>query len=146
MLYGRHVRGPLAILKEEWEEPSESDNSVLSYILDTRSKLKSMADLATINERKAKTKQKSYYDKKSSSRKLEVGQKVLVLLPTHTILASLKGPYTIIDKVSPVDYKIKINGKTEKIFHVNMLKLWYERTDDRQDSRIEVLACLNVIS
>lgn len=38
LLYGRHVRGPLAILKEEWEEPSESDNSVLSYILDTRSK------------------------------------------------------------------------------------------------------------
>jgi hypothetical protein len=43
-----------------------------------------MADLATINERKAKTKQKSYYDKKSRSRKLEVGQNVLVLLPTHT--------------------------------------------------------------
>jgi hypothetical protein len=49
-----------------------------------------MADLATINERKAKTKQKSYYDKKSRSRKLEVDQKVLVLLPTHTskLLAS----------------------------------------------------------
>ena len=123
--------------KEEWEEPSESDNSVLSYILDTRSKLKSMADLATINERKAKTKQKSYYDRKSRSRKLEVGQKVLVLLPTHTskLLASWKGLYTIIDKISPVDYKIKINGKTEQIFHVNMLKLWYERTDDIENSR-----------
>lgn len=107
-----------------------------------------MADLATINERKAKTKQKSYYDKKSRSRKLEVGQKVLVLLPTHTskLLASWKGPYTIIDKVSPVDYKIKINGKTEKIFHVNMLKLWYERTDDIENSRNEVFACLDVIS
>jgi hypothetical protein len=65
-----------------------------------------MADLATINERKAKTKQKSYYDKKSRSRKLEVGQKILVLLPTHTskLLASWKGPYTIIDKVSPVNH------------------------------------------
>jgi hypothetical protein len=69
LLYDRHVRGPLAILKEEWEEPSENDNSVLSYILDTRSKLKSMADLAAINEKKAKTKQKSYYDRKSRSRK-----------------------------------------------------------------------------
>jgi hypothetical protein len=70
------------------------------------------------------------------------------LLPTHTskLLASWKGPYTIIDKVSPVDYKIKINGKTEKIFHVNMLKLWYERTDDIENSRNEVLACLDVIS
>jgi uncharacterized membrane protein YedE/YeeE len=31
----------------------------------------------------AKTKQKSFYDKKSRSRKLEVDHKVLVLLPTH---------------------------------------------------------------
>jgi hypothetical protein len=87
-------------------------------------------------------------DKKSRSRKLEVGQKILVLLPTHTskLLASWKGPYTIIDKVSPVDYKIKINGKTEKIFHVNMSKLWYERTDDIENSRNEVFACLDVIS
>ena len=32
------------------------------------------------------------------------------------------------------------------MFHVNMLKLWYERTDDIENSRNEVLACLDVIS
>jgi hypothetical protein len=61
---------------------------------------------------------------------------VLSLLFSHLWLLNL--PLTsvcfeylkYIDKVSPVDYKIKINGKTEKIFHVNMSKLWYERTDD----------------
>jgi len=32
--YARDIlRGPLAILKREWEEPSESDHSVLLYIL-----------------------------------------------------------------------------------------------------------------
>jgi hypothetical protein len=66
-------------------------------------------------------------------------QRVKELKEVEKEQASWKGPYTIIDKVSPVDYKIKINGKTEKIFHVNMLKLWYERTDDIENSRNEVL-------
>jgi hypothetical protein len=26
LLYGRHIRGPLAVLKEEWEEPSTCQN------------------------------------------------------------------------------------------------------------------------
>jgi len=42
--YARHINGPLAILKGEWEEPIENYHSVLSYILDTRSKLNSMTD------------------------------------------------------------------------------------------------------
>ncbi|VDI11022.1 Hypothetical predicted protein [Mytilus galloprovincialis] len=34
LLYGRHIRGPLAVLKEEWEEPSTCQNSVLlSYFI-----------------------------------------------------------------------------------------------------------------
>ena len=39
LLCDRHIKGPLAILKGEWEEPIGNDHSVLSYILDTRSKL-----------------------------------------------------------------------------------------------------------
>lgn len=107
-----------------------------------------MTELARQNEIEAKRKQKTYYDKKSRTRNLEVGQKVLVLLPTHTskLLASWKGPYVITDKISPVDYKIKMKGTTEKVFHINMLKLWYERSDDLESSKTEVLACLDIIS
>jgi hypothetical protein len=45
-------KGPLAILEGECEEPIENGHSVLSYILDTRSKLNSMTDWATINDTK----------------------------------------------------------------------------------------------
>jgi len=62
LLCERHVNGPLAILKGECEEPNESDHSILSYIIDTRRQLHSMANLGTINDTKGKTKQKSYYD------------------------------------------------------------------------------------
>ena len=32
LLYARHVRGPLDILKEQWVEPTEEQASVISYI------------------------------------------------------------------------------------------------------------------
>ncbi|CAC5404352.1 Transposon Ty3-I Gag-Pol polyprotein,Transposon Ty3-G Gag-Pol polyprotein [Mytilus coruscus] len=87
--------------------------------------------------------------KKKSNIKLEVGQKVLILLPTHTskLLASWKGPFVVSDKVSPVDYKVKVRGK-DKVFHVNMLKLWHERVDDNEDNSVptDIAACLNIIS
>lgn len=149
LLYGRHIRGPLAVLKEEWEEPSTCQNSVLSYLLDTREKLRTMAEYAIENETKAKQRQKFYYDRKARDRKIEVGQKVLILLPTHTskLLASWKGPFIVTDKVSPVDYKVKVRGK-DKVFHVNMLKLWHERVDNDLDNNVttDIAACLNVIS
>ncbi|CAC5399247.1 unnamed protein product [Mytilus coruscus] len=50
------------ILKEEWEEPSTCQNSVLSYLLETREKMRTMAEYVTENEKKAKQRQKLYYD------------------------------------------------------------------------------------
>jgi hypothetical protein len=47
--------------------------------------MKTMAELATENEKQAKQKQKLYYDRKARDRKLEVGQKVLILLPTTSL-------------------------------------------------------------
>ena len=57
------------------------------------------SELAQVNETKAKQKQNTYYDKKARNREFEIVQKVLVLLPTQTskLLASWKGPFTIVD-------------------------------------------------
>ena len=55
-------------------------------------------------------------------RNLKVGSKVLVLLPTKTnkLLMSWKGPYEVVEKLSVLDYRIKM-GKKVKTFHINML-------------------------
>jgi hypothetical protein len=46
-------------------------------IASTREKMKTMAELATENEKQAKQKQKLYSDRKVRDRKLEVGQHFL---------------------------------------------------------------------
>ena len=45
LLYGRHVRGPLDVLKEEWEASPKSDESIISHMLLMREKLEKMASL-----------------------------------------------------------------------------------------------------
>ena len=145
MLYGRHVRGPLSIVKEEWEDlnPGDVKQSAISYILDARERLKKMTALANSREISQKEKQK-YFDKKTKDRQLKVHDKVLILLPTstNTLLAEWRGPYEIIDQVSPVDYTVKMKKKTSKTFHINMIKKWYDRHEDENlkvDNKDDVL-------
>lgn len=51
LLYGREVRGPLALLKECWMGGQEFPETqhVLSYVLQMRERLKSMTQLAQSN-------------------------------------------------------------------------------------------------
>ena len=63
---------------------------------------------------------------------MKVHDKVLLQLPTSTnkLMAEWKGPYKVIDQVSPVDYTVKLNKKTSKTFHINMMKKWHESQED----------------
>lgn len=49
LLYGREVRGPLDVLKEEWEASSKSDVSVVSHVLLMREKMEKLAALVKKN-------------------------------------------------------------------------------------------------
>ena len=55
-----------------------------------------------------------------------MSDKSLILLPTKTnkLLMGWKGPYEDVEKLSPLDYRIKI-GRKVKTIHINMLKNIY---------------------
>ena len=61
-------------------------------------------------------------------RKLEVGDNVLVLIPTDSnkLLMQWNGPYEIVSTTGPNDYRVKM-GEFEKTLHVNMLKKYATR-------------------
>ena len=144
LLYGRRVRGPLQLLKENWEnEANDDQESLVSYVLNTRQRLEKLHELAAIRESQAKQRQKKYFDIHSKNREFEIGQKVLILLPTsnNKLLAEWKGPYRITEKVSPVDYRVLLNKKNSKVYHVNMLKGYFERKNisEEREEAIQVL-------
>ena len=130
LLYGRSVRGPMAILRELWsgEVNDEQVLSTYQYVIELRERLEQTCQLARDNLKKVQFKQKTYYDKRARSCKFDVGDKVWLLLPTESnkLLLQWKGPYEVVEIVNRMDYKVDVDGVVGT-YHANMLKQYVER-------------------
>ena len=132
MLYGRNIRGPLQLLKAGWKPTTgKTKPNVLEFLLGIRERLRTCQEIADKQATAARAKSKVWYDRKARQRSYEPGQLVLVCLPVQgrPLDAKYCGPYRILERVGPVDYVIATpdRRKTQRICHVNMLKLYIER-------------------
>lgn len=131
LLYGRQVRGPLSILHELWTNNSIDSEvkTTYQYVLDLRSRLEETAKLAAEQAEISSRNYKTYYDLKAKPRKLDIGDDVLVLLPSSSnkLVMQWLGPYPVVEcKGNGVDYVLRIRGKN-RLFHINMLKKYFRR-------------------
>ena len=130
LIYGRSVRGPLSLLKEIWtgEQPAEQTRSTYEYVFDLQNRLQDTCKLAHEHLVKAKEQQRKYYNQKSRNRSFNIGDKVLLLLPTdhNKLLLHWKGPFDVVGKHGSCDYQIEMNGQV-KLFHANLLKAYLSR-------------------
>ena len=130
LLYGRSVRGPMAILRELWSGEVNDEQVLSTYqnVIELRERLEQTCQLARDNLKKVQFKQKTYYDKRARLRKFDVWDKVLLLLPTESnkLLLQWKGPYEVVEIVNRMDYKVDIDGVVGT-YHANMLKQYVER-------------------
>ncbi|XP_006812686.1 uncharacterized protein LOC100374860 [Saccoglossus kowalevskii] len=133
LLYGRTVRGPMTILRELWtgEATSPEVLNTYEYVLNLRNRLETTCQIAQQELTKSSERYRSHFDKKTKPRKFEVGDQVLLLLPTSAdkLRMQWQGPYKIKERVGQVDYRIDKNGKL-KLYHINMLKKYEERSFD----------------
>ncbi len=123
LVYGRTVRGPLDVLKETWEAKEES---IVSYVFMIQERLQKMKKLVADNLQDAQQTQKRWYDQKARTLEFEVGEQVLVLLPTESKKLFAR-PYKIVAKTGKVTYRVEMSGrrKPKRIFHMNMLRKYY---------------------
>ncbi|XP_040070994.1 uncharacterized protein LOC120843638 [Ixodes scapularis] len=130
LLYGRHVRGPLAILKELWtnHQLDEEEKTTYHHVFDLRNRLEETCKLAHEELAKAGARYSKMYNRKTKERLFQPGNKVLILLPTdnNKLLLQWKGPFEVKEKKGEADYIIETAGG-RKIFHANMLKKYEER-------------------
>ena len=94
---------------------------------------------------------KKHYDKKAKPRRLEVGDQVLILLPTESnkLLMQWRGPYFVESRVGAKDYRVKMGSKT-KTYHVDMLKKYVAgepevdvlHTSNKDDATIAVVGVI----
>ena len=129
LLYGRDVRGPLDVLKDSWEAERRSDLNVVAYITLMRERIEEMSEHVHQNMQSAQTRQKSWYYKNARERSFQTGDQVLVLLLTSTskLTAQWQSPYTVVELVGKVNYRIRMPDRRKKqtVFHVNMLRKWH---------------------
>ena len=121
--YGWPVWGPMQILKQLWSKEE--------YIIELRDRLESTLAIAQDNLSKMSWKYKRHYDEKAGKRQLKASDKALVLLPTdkNKLLIGWKDPYEVVEKLSPLDYRIRIGGKIICL-HITSLKQYLKRDDD----------------
>ena len=84
LIFGRDVRGPLDILKEQWSKAEEPVDDILTYVTKVRERMDAAREIVIQNMKKSQNKQKKWYDLKARDMKLRIGDQVLVLLPTST--------------------------------------------------------------
>ena len=148
LLYGRKVRGPLDILRELWTGEAETSEtkSTYQYILDLRNRIDETCRNAHTQLQKSSSRYAKYYNQKAKHREFQVGDKVLLLLPTdrNKLLLQWKGPFEVISKISSMDYRIDLNGKP-KVFHINLLKKYHERNNNDPSLSDADTACTAVI-
>ncbi|KAF7706759.1 hypothetical protein HF521_020013, partial [Silurus meridionalis] len=76
----------------------------------------------------AQAEHRRVYNRPAQQREFNPGDRVLLLVPTSTckFLARWQGPFTVLEKVGPVNYRLQQPGKRKDIqlYHVNLLKKW----------------------
>ncbi|XP_021346951.1 uncharacterized protein LOC110446237 [Mizuhopecten yessoensis] len=136
LLYGRAVRGPMMILRELMTKdiPDEEVKTTYQYVMDLRERIEETCSIAADHLKDAKFKQKKYFNRRARQRNLKAGDKVLVLLPTkaNKLLMQWRGPYEVVEKVGPSDYRVNRDGKV-KVLHINLLKKYEIRRKNQQD-------------
>ena len=130
LLYGRSVRGPGTILKVLWtkEVNIPEVKSSYEYVTELQENLEDSLKLAQEELEKSQKRYKRHYDRKAKPRRLELGDRALILLPTDSnkVLMQWRGPYTVESHVGANNYRVKMMSKT-KTYHVNMLEKYYSR-------------------
>jgi len=151
LLFGRTVKGPLALVKNAWMGKSKlitAKANVVQYILDIRQRLRDAMALATTHATKERQRSKTWYDRKSRMRSFQPGQKVLALLPFPGKALQVKyyGPYVVIEKLGPVDYVIATpdRRKAQRVCHINLLKQYREQDKQVFSATENVVKSTNV--
>ena len=134
LLFGRPIKGPLEAMLRSWTEEGTSEEVISSYqyVEELKEKLHKGWTLANQNLKKARKRHAAYYNRRSKERSLEVGDKVLLLLPTgnNKLEIGWQGPFPVERVISRTNYQIRIRGKS-KIFHINLLRKYEERPGDK---------------
>lgn len=138
MMTGRQMTLPLHLLYQAEDVSVVTAYTSHQYVADLREHLQATFAWAQGHLEASVEGAKAYYDKKTSHREYEVGDKVMYFKfakPTGVstkFLPSWSGPFEIVSKLSPVAYRIRVSktrrSPAYKWVHANQIKAFTSNT------------------
>lgn len=132
LVFGHKVRGLLSFFQDVGEVVKPPEN-LSSYVLGFKNRLIQAREVAKIHLEKRQQSMKRLYDRTVQRRVFEPGDQVLVLrsVVSSPFEAKFDGPFVVQRRLSDENYEIKTDSrkKSVKLYHVNLLKPYYEKTN-----------------
>ena len=130
-MFGRQARMPCEVRLDQTVEPWRSHQDYFENLV---SKLEIIHESVRQHVTEYKKKMKAIYDRSAKEPTLEVGDLVWLYYPVVKVGHSRKlaqrwnGPYQIVRKMGPVNFKIRTmdNNPVTKLVHVNRLRRVYD--------------------
>jgi len=130
LMYGRQVRGPLSLIKDNFLN-QDTRQEISSNLLKMMANMTKWMGHANVNKQKCQEKMEKHYNKNAQDREYKVGEQVLVFLPEGAgkLDSKWQGPYTVTQKIGEVNYQIHMpdKRKTHRTLHANLIKKFYTR-------------------
>ena len=112
IVFGRKVRGLLTLAREEFEGTVKTHQTLkipaAKYVSDLQERLRAVLEAAAINTRATQDRNKRYFDRRSTVRRLELDDKALVLMPTSSnkLLSTWCGPVSYTHLTLPTNREV----------------------------------------
>jgi len=111
----------MTLLKRIWTGENEVPEvkTAYQYVIDLRERVEETYELAKNELAKVQARNQRYYNCRARERKLNIGDGVLLLLPTerNKLTLAWRGPYKVVGVVGELDYMIEMgNGKVKRTY------------------------------
>uniref|UniRef100_A0A9J8D001 Gypsy retrotransposon integrase-like protein 1 n=1 Tax=Cyprinus carpio carpio TaxID=630221 RepID=A0A9J8D001_CYPCA len=133
LLFGRQPRGLLEVAREAWEQQPAPHRTIVEHVRHMRERIDRVMPSVREHLTRAQQAQQRHYNRAAQPREFQPGDRVMVLVPSSAckFLASWKGPYSVVERVGPVTYRLRQPGRrqAEQLYHINLLKKWVGTRD-----------------
>jgi len=135
LVYGRRIRGLLAIMRDSWTQNKGLERClkmpVAKYLEKLTEQIKTALAAAGQNVAEAQQKMKERYDRQSTERHLNPGDLALILQPDDNskLGTHWKGPFPVIRRCERNNYELQVNGR-RAMLHINSLRKFHESEPD----------------
>jgi len=132
----------VTLLKHLWtgEEEDPEVKTAYQYVLDLHERIEETYQLAQEEIAKVQKRNHIYYNRRARERKLNIGDSILLLLPTENknkLILAWRGPYEVSRRVREVDCRIRLTPNKIKTYHINILRKYHQRNEQGIESHNE---------